>query len=53
MRYYELLDDEGHTLDVSHAMAALHLPVSSCPAVQSDHIHMAKRHGRKYSHPYS
>jgi signal transduction histidine kinase len=29
MRYYELLDDEGHTLDVSHAMAALHLPVSS------------------------
>src|SRR5579864_3464281 len=29
MRYYELLDDEGHTLDISHAMAALHLPVSS------------------------
>ena len=36
MRYYELLDDEGHTLDVSHAMAALHLPVSSALA-SSDH----------------
>jgi signal transduction histidine kinase len=29
IRYYELLDDEGHTLDASHAMAGLHLPVSS------------------------
>ena len=29
MRYYELLDEEGHTLDASHAMAALHLPVPS------------------------
>ena len=36
MRYYELLDDEGHTLDVSHAMAALHLPVSSTEP-SSDH----------------
>ena len=40
MRYYELLNDEGRTLDVSRAMAALHLPTS--PAlpllVQSDHI---------------
>jgi signal transduction histidine kinase len=36
MRYYELLDDEGHTLDISHAMAALHLPVSSALA-SSDH----------------
>lgn len=36
MRYYELLDDEGHTLDVSHAMSALHLPVSSALA-SSDH----------------
>ena len=36
MRYYELLDDEGHTLDVSHAMAALHLPVSPALA-SSDH----------------
>lgn len=36
MRYYELLDDEGHTLDVSHAMAALHLPVSSA-LPSSDH----------------
>lgn len=36
MRYYELLDDEGHTLDISHAMAALHLPVSSA-LPSSDH----------------
>src|SRR5882757_7086174 len=36
MRYYELLDDEGHTLDVSHAMSALHLPVSSA-LPSSDH----------------
>jgi signal transduction histidine kinase len=36
MRYYELLDDEGHTLDISHAMAALHLPgFSAVPS--SDH----------------
>jgi signal transduction histidine kinase len=28
MRYYELLDEEGHTLDVSRAMSALHLPAS-------------------------
>jgi signal transduction histidine kinase len=36
MRYYELLDDEGHTLDISHAMSALHLPgVSAVPS--SDH----------------
>jgi signal transduction histidine kinase len=32
IRYYELLDDEGHTLDVSRAMSALHLPVSSALA---------------------
>jgi len=36
MRYYELLDDEGHILDISHAMAGLHLPVSSALA-SSDH----------------
>ena len=36
IRYYELLDDEGRTLDISHAMAALHLPVSSALA-SSDH----------------
>ena len=36
MRYYELLDDEGHTLDISHAMAALHLPLSSA-LPSSDH----------------
>src|SRR6476469_8116155 len=36
MRYYQLLDDEGNTLDVSHAMAALHLPVSSA-VTSSDH----------------
>ncbi|HEX3153685.1 MAG TPA: ATP-binding protein, partial [Candidatus Angelobacter sp.] len=35
MRYYELLDEEGRTLDASHAMAALH-PVSSEPPA-SDH----------------
>lgn len=29
IRYYELLDEEGHTLDASHAMAALHLPATS------------------------
>lgn len=29
IRYYELLDEEGHTLDASHAMAALHLPAPS------------------------
>jgi len=40
MRYYELLDDEGHTLDASHAMAALHasgnlsLPVP----MQTEHL---------------
>ena len=39
MRYYELLDDEGHTLDASHAMAALHLPASATlpQLAQSDH----------------
>jgi heavy metal sensor kinase len=38
MRYYELLDDEGHTLDVSRAMSALHLPASTLPLlVQADH----------------
>jgi signal transduction histidine kinase len=36
MRYYELLDEEGHTLDASHAMGALHLPASSDPS-SSDH----------------
>ena len=29
IRYYELLDEEGHRLDASHAMAALHLPAPS------------------------
>ena len=29
IRYYELLDEEGHTLDASHAMASLHLPAPS------------------------
>jgi signal transduction histidine kinase len=29
IRYYELLDEEGHTLDASHAMAALHVPAPS------------------------
>ncbi len=55
MRYYELLDEEGHTLDASHAMAALHLPGSSAlpTSVQPDHTTMAKRHGRKYPHPHS
>ena len=38
MRYYELLDDEGHMLDFSQAMSRLHLPVSSLPiSVQPDH----------------
>jgi signal transduction histidine kinase len=39
MRYYELLDEEGHTLDSSRAMTALHLPpVSPLPlSVQPDH----------------
>src|SRR5258707_4826019 len=38
MRYYELLDDEGHTLDASHAMSALHLPVTPAlsPSMQPD-----------------
>ena len=36
MRYYELLDEEGHTLDASHAMSALHLPISTDPP-SSDH----------------
>lgn len=36
MRYYELLDEEGHTLDASHAMAALHLPAPSDPS-SADH----------------
>jgi signal transduction histidine kinase len=35
MRYYELLDEEGHPLDASHAMAALHAVSSEPPA--SDH----------------
>jgi signal transduction histidine kinase len=40
MRYYALLDDEGHTLDASRAMSALHLPSStSLPiSVQPDHF---------------
>jgi signal transduction histidine kinase len=29
IRYYELLDEEGHTLDASHAIATLHLPAPS------------------------
>jgi len=33
MRYYELLDDEGRTLDASHAMSALHHP--GTPALPS------------------
>jgi heavy metal sensor kinase len=39
MRYYALLDDDGHTLDASRAMSALHLPPGSAlPAsVQPDH----------------
>lgn len=38
MRYYELLNEEGRTLDSSPAMSALHLPVSSLPiSVQPDH----------------
>jgi signal transduction histidine kinase len=39
MRYYELLDDDGHTLDASRAMSALHLPPSpALPlSVQPDH----------------
>ncbi|HEY2363588.1 MAG TPA: ATP-binding protein [Candidatus Angelobacter sp.] len=39
MRYYELLDEEGHTLDASHAMAALHLPGSPTlpTSIQPDH----------------
>lgn len=39
MRYYELLDDEGHTLDASRAMSALHLPASpALPlSLQPDH----------------
>jgi signal transduction histidine kinase len=36
IRYYELLDEEGHTLDASHAMAGLHLPASSA-LPSSDH----------------
>src|SRR5579864_9149338 len=38
MRYYELLNDEGRTLDVSRAMSALHLPASTALPLQSDHI---------------
>src|SRR5690242_6732932 len=39
IRYYELLDEEGHRLASSPAMSALHLPrVSSLPiSVQPDH----------------
>ncbi|HEY2497180.1 MAG TPA: ATP-binding protein [Candidatus Angelobacter sp.] len=38
MRYYELLDDEGHTLDASRAMSALHLPSTPDLALsQPDH----------------
>jgi len=39
MRYYELLDEEGHRVDASHAMAALHLPGSPAlpTSVQPDH----------------
>jgi heavy metal sensor kinase len=39
MRYYELLDDEGKTLDASRAMSALHLPASSIQplSLQPDH----------------
>jgi len=39
MRYYELLDDEGRTLDASRAMSALHLPASSALplSLQPDH----------------
>jgi heavy metal sensor kinase len=39
MRYYELLDDDGHTLDASRAMSALHVPPASAPSssVQPDH----------------
>src|SRR5438309_37326 len=39
MRYYELLDDEGHTLDASRAMSALHFPSNPDLAVsQTDHV---------------
>lgn len=39
MRYYQLLDDEGHTLDVSRAMSALRLPATPAPplSLQPDH----------------
>src|SRR5947209_16135623 len=38
MRYYELLDDEGHALDASRAMSALHLPSNPDLAVShTDH----------------
>lgn len=37
MRYYALLDDEGHTLDASHAMSALHLPNDSALSLQTEH----------------
>ena len=38
MRYYELLDDEGRTLDASRAMSALHLPATELPvSAQPDH----------------
>lgn len=39
MRYYELLDDDGHTLDASRAMSALHVPPASAASssVQPDH----------------
>ena len=39
MRYYELLDEEGHTLDASRGMAALHMPGSPVlpTSVQPEH----------------
>src|SRR4051812_23173622 len=39
IRYYELLDDEGHTLDASRAMSALHLAAGPAfpSIVQTDH----------------
>ena len=54
MRYYELLDDEGRTLDASHAMSALHLPGPvALPSSSSTRSHyMAKPYGGQYPYPH-
>ncbi|HZU31610.1 MAG TPA: ATP-binding protein [Candidatus Angelobacter sp.] len=38
MRYYELLDEEGKTLDASRSIAALHMPANPPLSLESDRI---------------